>query len=85
MKGYPMSQQSNKPEQHRKQAEQSSASARKRTRAEGNAPKSGRSVIAHPHLDGEAEKRAARASGKQSQRGQGRITHPKTNQSNQYR
>ncbi|HEU5375469.1 MAG TPA: hypothetical protein VFV38_08525 [Ktedonobacteraceae bacterium] len=80
-----MSQQSNEPEQHRKEAERHSASAHKRTRAEENAPGSGRSIIAHPQLDGEAEKRTARASGKQSQRGQGRITHPKTNQSNQYR
>jgi hypothetical protein len=81
-----MNQQPNKPEeQHREQIEPGPVSVRKRRGAEKNAPESGRNVTARPHLDVETEKRAARASGKQAQRGQGRITNPKTNQSNQYR
>lgn len=72
-------------EQHRKQVAFSSASADKRTRAEPQEQASVAGASSRQHLDVEAEKRAARASGKQVQRGQGRRTNPKTNQSNQYR
>lgn len=44
-----------------------------------------KNTFARLRLPVEAEKRAAKASGKRIQRGQGRITHPKTQQGNQYR
>ena len=74
-KGPHMSQQPNKweqstsQEQHRKKAE----------------PERERNASARPHLNMEAEKQAAKTSGKRIQKGQGRITRPKTQQGNQYR
>lgn len=68
--------------QQKKNKDQLVAQARKEKM---EAQESKKSARAPRQVDVETEKHAAKASGKRPQKGQGRITNPKTNESNQYR